>query len=124
MTGRQPSNTDIQRQVDSAGRERNSVGQTESQTAYWRDRYQHEPYYRQGTGFDRYEPAYRAGIDGNALYRGHRFDEVEADLRSNYETRTGSQAMAWDQGASAACRAAWDRAEAMQSNDRDAQSSR
>jgi len=111
-------------QVKNAGRERNTLGQTESQAAYWQNQYQSEPYYRQGTSFSDYEPAYRTGIEGRSQYAGQRFEEVEDDLRSNYESNRGTSALGWNQGASQACRAAWDRSDQQQDADRDRQRGR
>lgn len=110
-------------QAQNAGRERNTMGQTESPTSYWRNQYQNEPYYSQGQSFDQYEPAYRTGAEGRSQYSGQRFEEVESNLRSEYEANHGSSTMSWDQGAKQACRAAWDRADQMSASDRDRQSS-
>ena len=111
-------------QVKKAGRERNTLGQTESQTAYWQDQYQSEPYYNRGSSFSDYEPAYRTGIEGRAQYPGQRFEEVEDDLRSHYENSRGTSQLGWNQGASQACRAAWDHADRMSDSDRDRQTQR
>ena len=111
MATRQPQANDkrIDQQVKSAGRERNTLGQTEAENAYWREHYQAEPYFRQGESFSDYEPAYRTGIEARKAYAGQRFEEIEDDLRNDWEARKGSNAMGWDR-ASQACRAAWDHA--------------
>lgn len=93
------------------------AGQTESQSAYWRTHHDEQPWARDGTSFAHYEDAYRTGIDGHAAAGGGRFEDAELRLRSNYETRPGAQQLGWDQGASLACRAAWDRAEQWQHGD-------
>jgi len=111
-------------QVKNAGRERNTIGQTESQTAYWQNQYQTEPYYRQGSSFSDYEPAYRTGIEGRNQFSGQRFEDVEGELRNNYEHNRGTSTLGWTQGASQACRAAWDRSDRMQDQDRDRQTQR
>ena len=97
------------RDVD-AGRERNSLGQTEQQASYWREQYQYEPYVAKSEKYDDYAPAYRTGYEGRSQYAGQRFDDVEADLRRDWENTKGSSKMGWDK-ASQACRAAWDRAD-------------
>lgn len=88
-----------------------SAAQTESQSAYWRAHHDAQPW-AAGRAFADYEDAYRTGIEGRAGAGdgADRFDEAELRLRSNYETRPGSQVLGWDQGASLACRAAWERA--------------
>ena len=117
MATRQPQNSgrqagsrmDLDQQVSNAGRERNTIGQTESETTYWRNQYQNEPYFSQGESFSDYEPAYRAGIEARSEYPGQRFDEVEGNLRSDWQARRDSSSLAWTK-ASQACRAAWDHA--------------
>ena len=95
------------------------VGTTATQTAYWRSQYQHEPYYNPGEPFDLYEAAYRTGIEGRSQHTGQRFEDVEGDLRRDYENNRGASALDWGTGASAACRAAWERADRLQAEDRD-----
>lgn len=86
----------------------NTLGQSEQQTSYWREQYKNEPYYSQGEKFEQYEPAYRTGIEGRQRYAGQRFDEVEGNLRNDYEANLGSSTMRWDTKGKQACRAAWD----------------
>ena len=99
----------IDQQVESAGRERNTVGQTESETTYWRNQYQNEPYVSRGESFSDYEPAYRAGIEARNQYPGQRFDEVESNLRKDWQAQKGGSSLDWTK-ASQASRAAWDHA--------------
>lgn len=106
--GQQDKN--IGKDVQNAGRERNTVGQTEQQASYWRDQFQNEPYVTKGQKFDEYAPAYRTGYEGRSQYAGQRFDDVENNLKRDYETNRGDSTMGWDT-AKQACRAAWDRAD-------------
>jgi hypothetical protein len=92
-------------------------GNTESQSAYWRAHHDEQPWARTAGSFETFEDAYRAGIEGHAAEGGGRFEDAEVRLRTNYEARPGAQQLGWDQGASLACRAAWDRAEAWQHGD-------
>jgi hypothetical protein len=76
--------------------------------AYWRASYRDEPYYVDGYTYDdTYQPAYRAGWEGRVKYDGRAFDEVEDDLRADYEGYRGND-MSW-QEVRPATRAAWDR---------------
>ena len=93
------------------------AGHTESQSAYWRAHHHEQAWADDARSFAEYEDAYRTGIEGHATEGGGRFDEAETRLRSNYESRPGAQQLGWDQGASLACRAAWDRAEEWQHGD-------
>lgn len=77
---------------------------------YWKNQYQREPYYQSGTGFDEYEPGYRTGYEGHGRYEGRRFDEVQDELRSDYEKLKGQSRLGWEKVKEAA-RAAWNRVE-------------
>lgn len=71
-------------------------------------RMHHGETYGGTTGFDEYEPAYRYGWDvgGSGRYRGRRWEEVEPDLRSDWERRYPDGA--WDRF-KAAVRRGWER---------------
>lgn len=77
--------------------------------SYWRGAYKTEPYYRQGTDFERYENAYRVGYMGRAKYDGRSYHEIEDELVADYSQFKGND-MAWEEARPAA-RAAWDRAD-------------
>ena len=111
--GQQDKN--IGKDVQNAGRERNTLAQTEQQASYWRDQFQNEPYVTKGQKFDEYAPAYRTGYEGRSQYAGQRFDDVEKDLKRDYETNRGDSTLGWDK-AKQACRAAWDRADQFMSS--------
>lgn len=89
---------------------------------YWRDQLRSEPYYQQGRAFEDYEPALRAGEEGRSRYAGQRFEDIENELRGEYERgqKERGGALGWSEGAGQAARAAWDRAD-LQSSDRDVQ---
>ena len=86
------------------------AGHTESQSAYWRAHHAEQSWARDGRSYADDEDAYRTGAEGRPAMG-------EARLRSNYEARPGAQVLGWDQGASLACRAAWDRADAWERGD-------
>lgn len=79
-----------------------------AERAYWEENYMREPYYRSGTSFDDYYPAYQTGYEGYSRMYGRTWDQSEMDLRSDYETRKGKSMLSWDD-ARPAVRAAWDR---------------
>jgi hypothetical protein len=77
---------------------------------YWRSNYHSRPYVGPNKDFDYWSPAYRYGYDSAHRFQGHRWDEVENDLRTNwdkYEHR-GSIRAAWEQ-VKDAVRDGWDR---------------
>jgi hypothetical protein len=76
---------------------------------YWRRTYATRPYVSSGSEYDTYRPAYQYGWESYARYQGRRFDEVESDLRRDWEARWESR-MSWDK-AREAVRDAWRRVE-------------
>jgi hypothetical protein len=77
---------------------------------YWRGNYSSRPYVRGGEGYETYAPAYRYGWESYAAYRGRPFDEVEPDLRAEWERSGRSRELTWDR-AKEATRDAWHRVE-------------
>ena len=101
--------------METAQRKQHSAGQTfdpTSEERYWREAHSREPYYRKDYTYDDYAPAYRTGYEAAARYRGQnrRFDDLDSDLRSQYESTKGKSRLAWNDAKDAA-RAAWDRIE-------------
>ena len=84
----------------------------DAELAYWRERYTDEPYYQPGYTFEYYEIAYRVGAAGRQRHSGRRFEDVEAELRDEYERSRGNSPLTWDQGRGAV-RAAWHRLDRM-----------
>lgn len=85
---------------------------------HWRDQYKRESYFSADHSYDDYAPAYRVGYEGAGRYAGRRFDEVETDLRRDYDSVRGSSKLSWEKAKSAA-RAAWDRIERAMPGDAD-----
>ncbi|HZN64239.1 MAG TPA: YsnF/AvaK domain-containing protein [Tepidisphaeraceae bacterium] len=79
-----------------------------AEDAYWRENYKTRPYVQKGASYDTYAPAYRYGVESSQKFKGRQFDEVEVDLRKNWETTHGRSGMAWD-SAKDAVRDAWTR---------------
>lgn len=95
-------------------------GQSSFDSTYWQQQYRSEPYYNQARNFGDYEPAYRLGTESRSRYAGQRFEDVEGDLRGEYEASRGSSHLGWDE-AREATRAAWDRQDRMDTSGRDRQ---
>jgi len=77
--------------------------------AYWRGELQNRPYYKPGTAYDEYEPAYRYGYTTAAMHHGRNWDDIENDLGRDWDSARGTSRMDWDR-AKLATRDAWDRA--------------
>ena len=95
-------------------------GQARFDSTYWQQQYQNEPYYNQARNFGDYEPAYRLGTESRSRYAGQRFEDIEGDLRGEYEASRGGSQLGWDE-AREATRAAWDHEERMDTRGRDRQ---
>lgn len=80
------------------------------ENAYWQKTYSKESYYQTGLSYDDYAPAYRIGYQGRVKYAGRKFDDVERDLESGYNSAKGTSKLGWEK-AKHASRAAWDRIE-------------
>jgi hypothetical protein len=77
---------------------------------YWREHYRDEPYYEDQYPYEEYQGAYRTGYEGYGQWgaSGKRYEDVEPELRKNYESNYGKSRMSWEK-ARLAARAAWDR---------------
>jgi hypothetical protein len=82
--------------------------------AYWRENYKHRPYVDQNRSYEDYQPAYRTGYEGYNRHSGtgRTYDEVEPDLRREYETNYGTSGLGWDH-ARHATRDAWTKVESI-----------
>jgi len=79
-----------------------------AEDAYWRENYVSRPYVKQGESFDDYGPAYRFGSDSYGRADGHTFDQLEPDLKRDWESNKGSSSLTWDR-AKHASRDSWQR---------------
>lgn len=79
-----------------------------AEEAFWKEAYVEEPYYVEGKAYEYYAPAYRIGWEGHMRFRGRQFEEVEAELRKEYDHFVSEGAPDWGIGRQAA-RSAWDR---------------
>src|SRR5437899_3078571 len=76
---------------------------------YWRQNYSSRPYASSGT-YDEFRPAFEYGWESYSRYRGRQFDDVEPDLRREWEKGRKNAGLGWDEVRRAA-RDAWDRVE-------------
>lgn len=78
--------------------------------AYWRDNYTSQPWVERNYNYDDYQPAFRSGYESYARYgkSGKSYDDVEPELRRDWERMKGKSRLEWDR-ARMASRAAWDR---------------
>jgi len=81
--------------------------------AYWRQNYVSQPYVEPDRFYEDYQPAYRTGFEGYGRYyeTGKSYDELEPELRRDYETNYDTSSnLSWEK-AKYATRDAWHRVE-------------
>lgn len=78
--------------------------------AYWRDNYRSRDYVEAGLDYDVYDPAYRYGWEAYGRYPDRTYEDIEPELRKDWDTYRGNRTvLEWDR-ATYASRDAWDRA--------------
>jgi hypothetical protein len=76
---------------------------------YWSKNYNARPYYQTGMTYENdYAPAYQHGWESRSRYTGRKFDEVEPELRNDWERTKSKSRLSWEK-AKSAVRDAWDR---------------
>ena len=81
-----------------------------AEDAYWKENFSKQKYVDRNADYATYQPAYRTGFEGRSQYPGKKYEEVEADLKRNYESSKGTAGLSWEK-AKNATRDAWQRAE-------------
>jgi hypothetical protein len=76
---------------------------------YWRKNYGSRSYVQPGETYDEYAPAYQYGWESRSRHSGKRFEDVEDDLRRNWDRAKGKSRLQWER-AKQASRDAWERA--------------
>ena len=84
---------------------------------HWRDAYVREPYFQPGQTYDYYAPGYRTGWEGRVRFDGRTFNDVEKELRAEYDRARTESTPEWREGRLAA-KAAWDRIDDLMINAR------
>ena len=66
---------------------------------YWRSNHRSRDYVAPDHTYDDYQPAYRTGYEGFERYGAEEktFEEVEPDLKRDYETTHAGRGLSWDQ---------------------------
>jgi uncharacterized protein YcfJ len=89
-----------------------------AEDAYWRTNYSKRSYVTKDSAYDTYQPAYRTGYEGRRQYPGKKYEEVEENLKRDYEKSSGTAGLSWDK-AKSATRDAWNRVETVLPGDAD-----
>ena len=78
-----------------------------AEDTYWRDNYRTRPY-AGSNDYNYYQPGYRYGFDAANKYQGREWNDVESDLRRDWDRYEHRGQSTWD-SMKAAVRDAWDR---------------
>ena len=79
-----------------------------TEDAYWRENYTRRPYFETGRDYEFYGPAYRFGYDATDRYSGKQWNDVEPDLRRDWDRYEYRGQSTWEQIKNAV-KDAWDR---------------
>ena len=86
--------------------------------AHFEKNYTSAPYYKSGTEWKDYEPAYKYGYDTYGQYQGQRFEDVESNLERNWDSTRANSSLAWNE-AKGAVRDGWHHIERAMPGDAD-----
>ena len=75
---------------------------------YWRQNWNTRPYAQADRNFDYYSPGYRFGYESANRYRGRNFNDVEGDLRRDWDRYEHRGQSTWE-NMKDAVRDAWNR---------------
>lgn len=78
-----------------------------AEDAYWRDNHSNRSY-ASGSEYDQYRPAYGYGVDAFTRFPNRSFDDLEPELRRDWNDKRGNSSLDWDR-AKHATRDAWQR---------------
>lgn len=81
------------------------------ENAYWEKNYKDRPYTKANASYDDYGPAYGMGVDSFKTNSNARFEDVEGDMASRWNSQRGNSKLDWND-AKGASRDAWDRLKA------------
>jgi hypothetical protein len=79
-------------------------------SSYWQQQYNREPYYLEGDSYEDFDPAYRLGYGARRRHPQHDFASLEAQLQQEWEASKGPSRLDWNRARHAVLRA-WERGE-------------
>lgn len=93
-----------------AGKSAAEVFNPTAEHEYWRIESRTRPYFIQGSTYEEFGPAYQYGWESYANHKGKTFNDVEAQLARDWESRRGQSKLSWNH-AKRAMQDAWQRVE-------------
>ena len=83
-------------------------GSWNNDRSWWQQNFNSRPYVSADRRFEDYEPSYRFGYAAANRYRGRNFNDIELNLRSDWDRHEGRGNSTWDH-VKDAVRDAWDK---------------
>ena len=100
------SSLEVQRTMDKTGRSSTLDWTTEDE--YWRSNFSSRPYVGEDRKYERWQPGYRYGAESAQRYQGKNWNDVESNLRSDWDRYEHRGNSTWEQMKDAV-RDGWDR---------------
>lgn len=99
---------EVERAGPAQGRADDRAGTRRREEAYWREAFRTRPYVNPDADYDAYQTAYEFGWEARARYPDAAWEQVENDLRREWDDVRAPMNLPWSQ-ARQAVRDAWDR---------------
>ena len=95
-----------------AGKSAAEVINPTAEHEFWRIEFLKRPYFTPGSPYEEFGPAYQYGWESYSTFgtKGKTFNQIETDLRRDWESRRGKSKLTWEQ-AKGATLDAWGRVE-------------
>jgi hypothetical protein len=90
------ANLGNQKQTDLGARMGTISGDWSNDRNWWQENYTSRPYVSADRRFEDYEPAYRFGYESANRYPGRNFNDIQTDLRSDWNRFEGKTGSTWD----------------------------
>jgi DNA ligase-1 len=103
-----PSSLEVQHDMDTDKTGRSSTLDWTTEDEYWRNNYSSRPYVGSERTYERWQPGYRYGFESAQRHQGKNWNDVESNLRSDWDRYEHRGPSTWEQMKDAV-RDGWDR---------------
>lgn len=98
----------LQKQTDTGIPSGTFSGDWTRDKSWWHDNFQDRPYVSADRKFEDYEPGYRFGYESANRYKGKNWNNIESNLRSDWDRFEGRGQSTWE-NVKDSVRDAWDK---------------
>jgi len=99
---------EVQKEMDKNNPNRSSTLDWTTEDEYWRNNYSSRPYVGSDRNYERWQPGYRYGYESAQRHQGKNWNDVESNLRSDWDRYEHRGNSTWEQMKDAV-RDGWDR---------------